>query len=180
MKVVSISPPVQAHIECDGYVPLVIRFEGNAPWPPKYWRTGDFRHSLVEMAVDPSTGTVCKIVVTAIHDVCTGDGKLDRHLGWGRRSGVPTTSLTIWAGNQSRVDVEGNVRGSLDGRTFTILFWDGYDGFEIVNCGRINFLVDARNELAGFQVLDLTELELENLRFAIGSRGCDAKSDVAT
>jgi len=168
MQVQSINPPAAVQIDCDGYVPLVVRVNSNAKWPPKYWRTGDFKHSLVEIAVDPSTGTVCKIVVTSIRDVSADGQSTDAVSRRKRSDGVPNALLTVWEGEQTRVDVEGQVRGYLEGRTFTVVLGDDQKDCNVVNCDRVNFLMNSSNELCGFQVEELTDQELENLRYAIG------------
>lgn len=167
MQVQSISPSVPLQIECDGYVPLVIRMHGDASWPPQYWRTGDFKKSLVEIAIDPSTGTICKIVVTSICDVSTAS-HLTNVANMQPRSGVPNAKLTIWDSDQTRVDVKGVVRGSLEGRTFTVTFGDYQEINSVVNCDRVNFLLNSTDDLFGFQVIELTEQEVEDLRCAIG------------
>ncbi|MBL8892755.1 MAG: hypothetical protein JNL67_22455 [Planctomycetaceae bacterium] len=167
MQVQSISPPAPVQIDCDGYIPLSIRVNGNSSWPPKYWRTGDFKHSLVEVGVDPSTGAICKIVVTSIRDIST-ESQMAREISGQQTNGVPNALLSFWGADQTRVDVEGSVHGYLDGHTFTIVLGDEQDACKVVACDRVKFLLNSNDELCGFQVVDLADQDIENLRYAIG------------
>jgi len=165
MQVESISSTVPVQVEFDGYVPLVIRFGDRANRLPKYWRTGDFKHSLVEIAVDPLTGSIDKIVVTSISDIST-DCYLINDFDMEHVSGVPKMSSKVWEKSQTRVDVEGLVCGSLVGRTFTVALDKSQIPLSLVKCGRVTFLLSPTKKLCGFQVFDLSDREIKNLRFA--------------
>lgn len=169
MQIESYSPFESLEITCDGTVPMILRFNGYAgpiSWAPNYWRTGDLEYSLVEIAVDPTTGTICKIVVTSIQEIST-ESQLTKQVIRQMGCAVPNAMLTTWKGDQTRVDVEGDVGGYLDGRTYTILFGGEQLANNVVNCGRVDFLMNSTDELCGFQVVELTDRELGNLRYSI-------------
>src|SRR5690606_4303704 len=90
MRIESIGPDAPVEIECDGFVPLTIRLSGYAgpsAWAPKYWRTGDFDRSLVEVAVNPMSGEICKIVVTLLRhseEAIVIADDLESRRGWPR------------------------------------------------------------------------------------------------
>ena len=171
MRIDSFHPFESVEVKCDGTVPMVIRFNGYAGplmWAPKYWRTGDFKHSLIEVAVDPVTGTVCKIVVTSLSYVYE-DHLLVFNVDAPNGSGIPTASLTMWENDQTRVDDAHDVKASLVERAFTVIFGDvGTSVTKTIKCGRVSFLISRDDELQGFQVDDLSDQEVENIRYATG------------
>lgn len=167
MQIVSFSPVVPVQVEFDGYIPLVIRFKGNASWPPKYWRTGDFKRNLIEIAVSPTTGEICKIVVVSIQEVNI-DFQATNDFGAQHCNGIPNASQAAWERNKTRIDVEGKVQGLLVRRTLTVFLDENQTSFSLVKCGRITFLLSTSKILCGFQVIDLTDQEIENFHYAIG------------
>ena len=165
MRVNSIISPVPVEVECDGYIPLVVRFggyKGPTVFLPKYWRTGDFKHTLIEIGVNPSSGAICKIVFTALNllqskIILTNEGVT--------KTGVPCAALEQWENSTERVDVKNDVIGSLANRELTVIFCNLLPrNLEKIQCERIIFLIDHNTDLCGIQIMGLSDQEFENIR----------------
>lgn len=167
MQIDTIYPTVAVEIECDGYVPLVIRFDGYkgpTSFAPKYWRTGDFKHSLIEVGVTPSSGVICKIVLTSLRPLQSEPTVTDVP---SNATGLPSASLSQWADDQERVDFEQDVTGSLVDRELTVVFGNvASTSLKRIACDRVTFLIDQFEALRGIQVGNLSEQEVENIRYA--------------
>lgn len=62
---------VESHVEIDYYIPLSIKTKENKGIERKkyYWRTGNFKNSLVEIGVDEQNGVLRDITLVAISNV---------------------------------------------------------------------------------------------------------------
>jgi hypothetical protein len=168
MRIDTICPIVTVDVECDGYVPLVARFDGYkgpVSWAPKYWRTGDFKRSLLEVAVNPSSGAICKIVLTSLYEI---QEKLFVDGEPCSKTGIPSASLSQWSDAQTRIDVEQRILGSLVDRELTVIFAEVESmPLEKIGCDRVIFFIDQFRDLRGFRVTKLSQREIDNLRFAM-------------
>lgn len=168
MEIESINPVVTVEIECDSYVPVIIRFdgyEGPISWVPKYWRTGDFKRSLIEIGMNPNSGAICKIVLTLLCDVVShpiaGEATSER-------SGLPIAAMSPWRDGQSRVDIKQVIANALTENELTVLFGvREFAELDKVMCGRVAFLIDRQARLCGLQVVRLNSQEIDNLRFSL-------------
>ena len=168
MQVDSIAPVESASIEFDGYVPVVIRVNGEFEWPPRYWRTGDFEKSLVEVGVDPNSGALCKVTVTSVDGLSNQPispiGMVDSV-----PNGLPRAVLATWPDGQTRVDEQHELTASLVGNRLTVAFGEFDQPMtNSVRCDRVIFLIDESNTLRGIELHELTEGEIENFRYAVG------------
>lgn len=71
LKVTEYKESKSVNIEYDVYIPINIEF---ATWniskePMIYWRTGDFKKSLIEIGVGKYTGNICSITLTLSENV---------------------------------------------------------------------------------------------------------------
>lgn len=186
MRIETIYPAVPAEIECDGYVPLVIRFDGYYgpdSWAPIYWRTGDFEHSLVEIGVNPSSGAICSVILVCLPGI-ESTALLKPTLS--STPGLPGAALYQWhAKSQSiealvRIDCNQRVAGSLVDRELTLIFGDIASGeLKGVRCDRVTFLIDTAKNLRGLQIADLSHEECENLRFTLDPPTREAAEDAS-
>ncbi len=64
LRVSELSVSVDSEIVVDHYVPLTITWEALSPVSPVYWRSGDLKHSFVEIGVDPRSGNLLSITMT--------------------------------------------------------------------------------------------------------------------
>jgi len=53
-------------LEVSDYVPISFRCAEVISLSPLYWRTGDFKKSLLEIGLNQNTGAICKVTVTLI------------------------------------------------------------------------------------------------------------------
>jgi len=168
MKLSSILPESGVQIECDGYVPLIARSVGCKAFPLWYWRTGDFKKSLIEVGVDPSSGAICKITVLCLAGIGSHASQMADLSA--TQAGLPCISLEDWAG-ASRKDVEQPVEAALIGNRLVLHFGPprGQLSTAIRN-GRVVFQVDQSGVICGIEILDLSTKELEEFRYAVGMR----------
>ena len=167
MRINEIFPTAAVEIECDGDIPLTARFGGySGPifWAPKYWRTGNFEQSLLEIGVNPLSGEVCTIDLVAIDRF---RDKLTLNIQPCSETGIPVTSLSQWSDDLRTIDVKQEIIGSLVDRELTVIFGEAESAIcKVVKCGRFAFYVDGLTDLRGFRVKELTPSELENVRHA--------------
>lgn len=53
-------------VQVTDYLPISVRCAEVASLTPLYWRTGDFKKSLLEIGLNQNTGAICKVTVTLI------------------------------------------------------------------------------------------------------------------
>lgn len=169
MRIDTISPTVPVEIECDGYVPLVVRYDGYkgpTSMAPKYWRTGDFKHTLIEVAVNPSSGAICKMVVTSLRPLQSEPIAINVP---SNKTGMPCVSMSQWANDQERVDIEQDVTASLVDRELTVVFGKVEPtSLKRIVCDRMTFLINHFDEFRGITVGNLSEQEVANILYATG------------
>jgi len=167
MKINSISLENSVSIKCDGYLPVIITFGGNdgpTTWVPEYWRIGDFKRSIVEISICPTTGTICKIVVTLLNKMLT---VLPAYECLPAGKGIPNASLSIWQEDKGRIDVNQEVYGCLIDNEFSVLFSNADElRLQKSSCGRVAFLIDDSGILKGFEVGNLSQQDIENIKYA--------------
>ncbi|WP_407321964.1 hypothetical protein [Dickeya ananatis] len=62
-----LNEPNNITIDIDGYVPLDIKFSAPIGLPPLYWRVGDGKKSLLELAVLPESGSLSDITLVMLN-----------------------------------------------------------------------------------------------------------------
>ena len=168
MKVERILPPTGVAIECDGYVPLVARNIGEFTYCEKYWRTGDFKNTILEFGVKPTDGTICKVTVTLM-------GKFSRKLLpfvelCSIRDGVPCLDLMRWHESAKSLDDHGPFDASLVKDRLVIRFSNSDAKIcHGIRNGRLIYVVDSDDELTGIEVLDLSSQEINNIMYTLGA-----------
>ncbi len=168
MKMSSLRRCCPVDIESDGYVPVMARFRDEFEAPPIYWRTGDFKKTLVEIGVDRNNGAICKITVTSINGV--SDTTLPK-IGFALsdlKEGIPCADLEV-LGGETRVDVQCVVRALLERDELVVRFGDSVPTIDNSSrCGNVAFLVSAANEVCGVGFCSFTDEQIDNLRFSSG------------
>jgi hypothetical protein len=172
MRIETIGRAASFDIECDGYVPMVIRldcYRGPSSFSPKYWRTGDFKRTLLEVAVNPFSGELCRIALTSLSQLRSVPVVFNVTSS---KLGLPVASMSQWADNQERIDVDQDVTASLVGRDLTVVC-GAVDGTycERIDCNHLSFVIDARGQLRGVKVEILSDQDVANIQFAIGATG---------
>ncbi len=169
MRILSLRDPCPVTIESDGYVPVMARFQGAFEFPPLYWRTGDFRRTLVEIGVEKSSGAICKVTVTLVDGLRSGcESEIDV---MALREGISCADIALF-GTNTRVDVEHEVVASLEDSQLIVRFGDGVPAIpESCRSGNVSFLVSAESELCGVAFSAFSIQQIANLRFAAGGDG---------
>src|SRR4051812_11257800 len=111
LRVIGAAPATACSLAIDEYVPLRWRC-GDVP-VPLHWRTGDFDVSLLDIGLDPASGTLCAVTLTSTDGyVAQADDAVERH--WARgdcRNGLPVCDISEWPGlGQGHSDYDGRYR----------------------------------------------------------------------
>lgn len=168
MKIVSFSPSTPESLETDDYVPITARFEGDFQFPPSYWRTGDFKKTLIEFGVDRASGSICKVTATCLNRPVTSDRQRIDFGGF--REGLPQTDISFW-NNKIRIDTPQSIATSLNDDQLVIWFGEIERATEdSVRCGRVAFLIDEESVLCGIGFEGLSPQQIKNLLTATGSQ----------
>ncbi len=97
MKIIDTEHCKSVSIEMDEYIPFSIEFEGGYQSPLLYWRGGDGKFSLVEVALSKKTGVIRSVTLTAI----ASDKviKVNKSVMEGKKpevEGIPIFDLSGW------------------------------------------------------------------------------------
>jgi hypothetical protein len=66
LRVISSTQVTDCTLQLEDYLPISFRCADAASPIPLYWRTGDFKKSLLEIGLNQNTGAICKVTVTLI------------------------------------------------------------------------------------------------------------------
>ena len=66
LRVISSIDVKDCSLQTDEYIPISFQCSEAASLIPLYWRTGDFKKSLIEVGLNKNTGAICTVTVTAI------------------------------------------------------------------------------------------------------------------
>ena len=66
LRITGVTEVANCTLEIDDYIPISVRCAEVSSLTPLYWRTGDFKRSLLEIGLNQSTGAICKVTVTLI------------------------------------------------------------------------------------------------------------------
>jgi hypothetical protein len=181
----SASTPGVATVRLGGYVPLEIEWETSSSDPPLYWRTGDFRLSLVEAGFDPRTGVLRSFslvlaeaivpVEVASEEVPAADSEelpVCDPGTWLQR----TRTGSIRTQGDRFIDEAAPVVAEVGATVFRVRFAepDGRWG-RVLAAGRVRFWITAQNGLGMVEVTGLTAEE----RLALVEYGARLASDRA-
>jgi hypothetical protein len=166
MQISSFRNICPVNIESDGYVPAIARFQGDFEFPPLYWRTGDFKNTLLEFGVDRRTGAISKITVTSIDGLNVVQWPVVENESIS--DGIPCADPQCFV-DKSRIDVEQNVAAFLQGNNLAVWFGEAIPTKVVsYRCGQVTFMVDAANILRGIMFSEFTPGQIANLKFATG------------
>ena len=154
-------------IECDGYIPIVLRWTHSSRFPPIYWRVGDFEKSLVEIGVNEQTGAICKVTVTSLDSITDSfPGSKDKVAE--SLKGLPCCDLKLWSGETRRIDEKSIVCAYYDNNTFLLKIEECLSSVNrpcvVEYCtGNVRFRLNQENSLCELEVQNLSKMEIENL-----------------
>lgn len=150
LRISELSVSVDSEIVVDQYVPLTITWEALTPVSPVYWRTGDLKHSLIEIGIDPRSGHLSSITMTLIgpeveQTTITAPDSLGAV-----EVGHPICDIGAW-GSDVYVDCAASLRVHLFGDALRVLFGGQQIASSIVD-GSVRFYLSLDRELIGFGI----------------------------
>ena len=165
LRVVSNAPDVtQPDIQTDYYIPLKVKIPGSSREVPAYWRTGDLRHSLVEVGLDQGSGRLTSVTVTLVHAEHTSEASL-RPAAQPSAPGCPVLDRAQVHG--AFTDDPGPVRLHLGPDFVWLSFTEGTPHMRELRLGDLRFLIGADDAWLGLVVEGLTPAQLTELRAGI-------------
>lgn len=153
LRIVEISDQTfSVTVETDDYVPLsVVTYD--KPLGAMFYRLGNFDTSLIEIAVDPESGTLRGFTVVS------ADRKFEGRVSAGPTvAGVPLTSLSAFAQGDIVDDPESFSLGLRD-RTAIVAMNNFEISDTITACGNLKFYLYL-NTLVGLTVENLSERDI--------------------
>lgn len=158
MKIISCVNEKEVLFESDMYIPIDLKFgcENYAIDRIVYWRTGDFKRSLLEVGIGEDKGEIRSITLVVCDKVYKKecDFKLEKTL-----LGCPVVDLGVH-GEKKVIDEHGELEVYIDDDRVTILFSKS----KIVGCmknANVEFLLGSLNEWIGVIVKNVIVDELE-------------------
>lgn len=145
------------NIEFDVYTPLNIEFGSwnIAKEPTIYWRTGDFKKSLIEIGIGKYTGDIRSITLTLIENVCRKNDLKIKNLKV--LEGMPTIKVDQFL-NETYIDEKGEMKAYIGTNMLLILFSENQI-VSIVQNDHVGFGIDSKNLIGSIMVRDISENE---------------------
>lgn len=155
-----------ADLEIDDYVPFVFRNRDNQTSVPLYWRTGDFKSSLLEIGINPETGAIATVKVPffGIYEASSTPWKEPTAR---LAKGLPLCGLEIWSKSDEFKDKfkdEAFAINAIIGPDFAS-FWLSaeveLDSFYI--CSQLCIGVDKEKVIRKIDFIDLSGADIERI-----------------
>ena len=141
------------------YGPISVRCAEAISLTSLYWRTGDFKKSLLEIGLNQSTGAICKVTVTLIGNYLK---KTVEDFGEASflRGCLPICDISGWPSD--RFKDESFAFTTLIGED-TVSIWVAPEApiSTIYQCGQIRFVADGEGYLRLMQFTDVNEFDLD-------------------
>lgn len=166
IRILSSATTGTAHpqVQTDYYIPLKVKIPRESGEVPSYWRTGDFRHSLVEVGLDPRSGRLVTVTVTLVHAELTAD-VADAPDHQPSVEGCPTLDLGQLQG--AFTDDPGPVLLHLGPDFVWLSFTEGTPHLRELRYDGLRFLIGADDAWLGLVVEALTAEQMSELRAGI-------------
>ncbi|MBN2909207.1 hypothetical protein JQC72_06680 [Polycladomyces sp. WAk] len=171
LQALSVADVQRETIEIDPYIPLNIKWDCNTnkiDLGKLYWRTGDFKTSLLEVSLEPHSGTICSITLVAWNILRTKLPKrMERDIP--QQYGRPVFNISDFSSDGYDVyDCAGSFTVYFEGDKIYVLFVEDVRKVTsmLVN-GRVRFGLDDQNALCWIGVNNLTKNEIEQLKMAL-------------
>ncbi|MFM1652570.1 hypothetical protein ACI7RC_10790 [Brevibacillus sp. B_LB10_24] len=154
-------------IEIDPYIPIDIRWElDNTHDRTLYWRTGDFKKSLLELGMS-SQGVIRSITLTQTDNYFL-DSLESNLIGLSVSSGLPVFNVAKVPEN-GFLDEEERFEVHLRDKEVCIKFGKSKNLTSLIQSGRVRFGIDQSGLLSMVAVVNLTELEYLQLKNTLQS-----------
>lgn len=157
LKVIEYKEGKSENIEYDVYTPINIEF---GTWniskePTIYWRTGDFKKSLIEIGVGKYTGNIRSITLTLCENVYeTEESNFDMK-NVTLIKGMPNFDVEKF-NNETYVDEKGKLNVYIGNDKVLILFSDN-EVVSILQNANVGFAIDTNEIVCGIIVSDVVE-----------------------
>ena len=86
-------------LEAGDYVPISFRCQEVASPTPLYWRTGDFKNSLIEVGLNQNSGAICRVTITLIGSYSRTRIE-DAVEATDVHRGIPICEISDWSGDR--------------------------------------------------------------------------------
>lgn len=157
LNIVNLKSTITEKIEVDPYVPVKIRW---GQWdltlePTIYWRTGDFKNSLVEIGIASKSGIIRSFTVVYTKDIFLGGTQVQ----WSKsdEEGTPVFNISEWT-ESGRLDENGLAEIHYNGSELSVLLSRNTITRRVVS-GRVCFDLDNTANLCAITVFSLSEDE---------------------
>lgn len=157
LRVLEYKEKKSTNIEFDVYTPINIEF---GSWniskePTIYWRTGDFKKSLMEIGVGKNTGDIRSITLTLSDNVYKIDNLNTKNLKV--IEGIPVIKVDKFM-NETYVDEKGELKVYIGSNKVYILFSEN-EIESIVQNDSVGFGLDSNEMICSIVVKDIGENE---------------------
>jgi hypothetical protein len=167
-------PVRQFSLKIDEYVPFSFRCMDITTAAPLYWRTGDFKQSLIEVGLDPVSGVLCTIKVPLLGQISLTPSRCTEP----SRQATIELPVCDWPKNRFK-DEPCDLHTTIGNGFVSIQFTQPMDIEKTFQIDRLAIHVSPKGEICGITFFDLTEDELtmvgvigiEPTTFPV-SRGC--------
>lgn len=152
----------KCEIEVDYYVPITITVGADSYFGKSiYWRTGNFKNSLIEISIDEEKGTLKDITLVAVNEVCCVDFPEEECEK--KATGVPSFILDGDISN-GFCDQIMDFCVYLSSEDISIKFGEELHPVKCVQLGRVKFGFDKEDKLICITVIDLSDYECCELK----------------
>jgi hypothetical protein len=163
---VDIGPPSEARVTVDPYVPLDLRFGGEASVEKRYWRALWRDQGLVEVGVHPETGELVTVTLTSIPR--SRVRRATATLPPSRGEGMPRADLGLWTQplwdwSGRFIDEQVELELLLSDSRAVLVLGGGLDVEEVWSVGRVRLGLGAGRVLRVVEVEGLSPEEMKLL-----------------
>lgn len=154
---------VSEDIQIDPYIPIKIKFGrwNLANEETKYWRTGDFKKSLLEVGIASKSGVIRSITLVEAEHINLDSERIINYTV-DTQSGVPVFDMSSWE-NSNRIDENGLLQVNFCERCLQIIFSENEIRTQVIN-ERVKFGLDVNGGLCFIEVINLSEKEKYELK----------------
>ena len=161
LRVISSTDVKDCTLQAGDYIPISFRCAEVASPTPLYWRTGDFKKSLIEVGLNQNTGAIGKVTVTLIGSYLRTRVE-DSGGATNVQHGLPTCEISDWP--IDRFKDEPFTFATLIGED-SVSIWVAPEAplKTIYEVGRVCFVTDNEGNLRLLQFKDLKRSTLDEI-----------------
>ncbi|WP_298772961.1 hypothetical protein [uncultured Shewanella sp.] len=160
LNIISIKEPEEIQVLDSGYVPFIAEFKKQKISVPLYWRTGNFKDTLIEIAINPDSGCISEISIVMLKSISSiADIHLDELL---IESFLPIIDVTGWPEDRF-LDVESDFEVYGSHKYLRVMFFKKEKITKIYRSFSVDFLVGKGDKLIGIGVagVNIKEISLD-------------------